>query len=505
MKTKELLLLLLLSISILIIQIFIDVRYSFIGDSLIKGIQIESLKINQYKSQDLIYRAYDYDKEYIFQPLPIGLVTIFNDKIYSVFPISFAFLYSLIPIKVNLLPFLNFIPVFILLLSIKFILNFQFKSLFILLFGTVLFPISLDLSENPIFLMLVGMGFVVFIKFLETFDKKYFLYSSLFLGIAMWFRLEAILIYSVMIFSFGIYILLEKRFSLLVPIIPGGLVFITLFIIFGIFNYLLYDHILGFRYIVNFQHNKTIKDYGFIFLDIVFTRLESGIPKFGFFFYSPILLFLIIIHLLNFSKIKNIHKIITILSILLIISIGFNAPNAGYTVTGRYLSALAFPLVYLYNENYSLLLNTKIKKFVSYFCFIWSILIFIIVLAILKFSYKNVKDYNLYFQKIDSEVFVFPSSLGAGFVGLEYLNKKIISLKSKDGVDRFLLVLKEHKIQKFSIFFENKNLQNMLVDNNKSFEYEPETIINQISNLGYSCINIENFLLLSRTDCKLNR
>lgn len=239
MKTKELLLLLLLSISILVIQIYIDVRYSFIGDSLIKGIQIESLKINQYKSQDLIYRAYDYDKEYIFQPLPIGLVTIFNDKIYSVFPISFAFLYSLIPIKVNLLPFLNFIPVFILLLSIKFILNFQFKSLFILLFGTVLFPISLDLSENPIFLMLVGMGFVVFIKFLETFDKKYFLYSSLFLGIAMWFRLEAILIYSVMIFSFGIYILLEKRFSLLVPIIPGGLVFITLFIIFGIFNYLL--------------------------------------------------------------------------------------------------------------------------------------------------------------------------------------------------------------------------------------------------------------------------
>ncbi|MCX7999989.1 MAG: hypothetical protein N3A69_13730, partial [Leptospiraceae bacterium] len=257
-------------------------KYSFVSDPLVKAIQIESLKINNYSTEEFFYPAKDFDPKAEFQPMPRGFVFYLNQKIYSVFPIGFAFLYSYIPVGIQFLPYTNFILIFLLLFALKKFLNFTNLSLTILLFGTVVFPISFDLSENPIFLLLIGIGFIFFVKFLETNNKKFFIYSSSFIALSIWFRLEGLIFYGCLVFSLFAFVLLKRLNLKLIEISYGILVFLVLFLVFSLFNYFHYGATLGTRYLINFQDKLDLSEKFLIFIDIVFTRMERGIPKFGF-------------------------------------------------------------------------------------------------------------------------------------------------------------------------------------------------------------------------------
>lgn len=487
----------LLSIIFLILQVFVDVKYSFVSDPLVKAIQIESLKINHYSSEEFFYPAKDLDPKAEFQPMPRGFVFYLNQKIYSVFPIGFAFLYAYIPVGIQFLPYTNFILIFLLLFALKKFLNFHNISLAILLFGTVVFPISFDFSENPIFLLLIGIGFIFFVKFLETDNKKFFIYSSSFIAFSVWFRLEGLIFYGCLFFSLLVFVF-SKRLNLkLMEISYGNFIFLILFLVFALFNYFHYGAALGTRYLINFQDELDLSEKLLIFTDIVFTRIEKGIPKFGFFFYSPIFLFMLLLVTRKWKELIITHKVMVVFSILLILGIGLGAPNNGISITGRYLSALTFPLLYLLNENWSLVFDSKLKKIFSYSLLAWTFLISFVSLSILKFSFKSLKEYQTYFQTVDTDFWVFTSRASSGFVGFEYLKKKILALESKTDIRKFYRILSEHKIHKFSVFFLNENFVNQA----EIFQYKREIMLSELASLKYGCTEKETFQQVTRFDC----
>ena len=487
-----------LSCVFFLLQIFVDVQYSFVSDPLVKGIQIESLRKSNYSTLEFYYPIKDLDELAEFQPMPRQFVFSLNKKIFSQYPIAFAFVYSLLPLSVSLLPFTNSLVLFFILFLLKKFLNFCNLSLSLFLFGTVVFPISFDLSENPIFLLLICIGFLFFIKFLEVNNKKFFVYSSFFIGLAVWFRLEALVFYVCLVFSLFAFMVLKKFTLSFFELSFGFACFISVFLIFGIFNYLECGLILGPRYFVNYaEHELNILEKFTIFLDIVFTRIEYGLPKFGFFFYSPILLFTLFLLLKHYKTLSKIYQFLIVFSVIFILGIGLSAPNNGISVTGRYLSILVFPLLFLLNANLDLVFKNGFKKLFPYSFIVWSFLISFVSFVTLKFGFKNVREYQTYFSNLETHIWIFTSRASSGFVGFEYLNRKIFSLESLNQIQKFYKILNKNPFQEFSVFF----LEEEFAKQNKIYQYNQTKMFSELAEQNYSCIKKESFQQLTRFHC----
>lgn len=187
---------------ILIIQIIIRPDSVYISDSLVKAIQVKSLFLNGWNSQDVFYPAKEYDPLYTMNPLNEGFIFFNKGRFIGQYPIALSFFYSIILfLGFSILPYLNSLILFpMVFLYSKNLYN--KNNLFYLLFGTTLIITIIDFSECSIFYSLTGIGFLFIKKYIDQRVDTHFIIGNIILGIAIWFRLE------VLLFTFSIYLTL---------------------------------------------------------------------------------------------------------------------------------------------------------------------------------------------------------------------------------------------------------------------------------------------------------
>ena len=98
---------------ILIIQIIIRPDSVYISDPLVKAIQVKSLFLNGWNSQDIFYPAKEYDPLFTMNPLNEGFIFFNKGRFIGQYPIALSFFYSIILfLGFSLLPYLNSLILF---------------------------------------------------------------------------------------------------------------------------------------------------------------------------------------------------------------------------------------------------------------------------------------------------------------------------------------------------------------------------------------------------------
>ena len=129
---------------ILIIQIIIRPDSVYISDPLVKAIQVKSLFLNGWNSQDIFYPAKEYDPLFTMNPLNEGFIFFNKGRFIGQYPIALSFFYSIILfLGFSLLPYLNSLILFpMVFLYSKNLYN--KNNLFYLLFGTTIIVTIID-------------------------------------------------------------------------------------------------------------------------------------------------------------------------------------------------------------------------------------------------------------------------------------------------------------------------------------------------------------------------
>jgi hypothetical protein len=98
---------------ILIIQIIIRPDSVYISDPLVKAIQVKSLFLNGWNSQDIFYPAKEYDPLFTMNPLNEGFIFFNKGRFIGQYPVALSFFYSIILfLGFSLLPYLNSLILF---------------------------------------------------------------------------------------------------------------------------------------------------------------------------------------------------------------------------------------------------------------------------------------------------------------------------------------------------------------------------------------------------------
>jgi hypothetical protein len=483
---------------ILIIQIIIRPDSVYISDSLVKAIQVKSLFLNDWNSQDVFYPAKEYDPLYTMNPLNEGFIFFNKGRFIGQYPVALSFFYSIILfLGFSVLPYLNSLILFpMVFLYSKNLYN--KNNLFYLLFGTTLIITIIDFSECSIFYSLTGIGFLFIKKYIDQRVDTHFIIGNIILGIAIWFRLE------VLLFTFSIYLTLfiiylqKKEFTNIYKLIFHSLTFIFLVLIFFFFNYQSYDSILGPRYIVNIHSNSlSIFEKVRIFFSILFTYPRESNLAMGFYFISPIFLYSIVYFLKNIKSNSVQNNFYLGQSLIFSLLIGTTAPNDGITITARYMAIAVFPLIFLLDEHYETYTDKKVPKIFSILN-IYSFLVSFILLLIFYFSSTYLRKATNYVNKIESDLIITSNEFISGSFQLGYFNKKILSLKNNNQINEISVILNKNNISNIQLLGFNSILDNKLTINP----------INELHTLlkknNYNCKEMENKINLMHYSCEKN-
>ena len=482
---------------ILLVQIIIRPDNLYISDSLVKAVQVKSLFLNAWNSQDVFYPARDIDPTFSMNPLIEGFIFFNKGHYIGQYPVALSFFYSIfIFIGFSILPYFNSLILFPMIYLYSKYLNNK-SNLYYLLFGTTLIVTLIDLSECSIFYCLTGIGFLFIKRYIDENMNSHLIIGNIFLGLAIWFRLE------VLLFTFSIYLTLfiihfqKKEFSAIYKLVIHSFVFSLLVVIFFLYNYLSYDFFLGPRYIVNIHSNSlTLFEKFRIFTSILFTYPRENSLALGFYFISPIFLYSIIYFLRRIKNNSDQTNFYLGQSILFSLLIGITAPNDGITITARYMAIAVFPLIFLIDEYFKLYSDKKLPKTIHFFK-IYSYLISFIMLTIYYFSSTYLRKATHYMHKIESDLIICSSEFISGSFQLDYFTKKIISLKNSNQINDISNILDNNKFNSIELLGLKSSNQDNKFTNNPVNE-----LYTLLSNNHYSCKEIENNLNLIHYSCE---
>ena len=483
---------------ILIIQIIIRPDSVYISDSLVKAIQVKSLFLNGWNSQDIFYPAKEFDPLFTMNPLNEGFIFLNKGRYIGQYPVALSFFYSIILfLGFSILPYLNSLILFpMVFLYSKNLYN--KNNLFYLLFGTTIIITIIDFSECSIFYSLTGIGFLFIKKYIDERVNTHFIIGNILLGIAIWFRLEALL------FTFSIYLTLfiiyfqKKEFTNIYKLIIHSQTFLLFVLIFFLYNYLSYDFILGPRYIVNIHSNSlNILEKLRIFLSILFTYPRENNLAMGFYFISPLFLYSIVYYLKNIKSNSVQSNFYLGQSLIFSFIIGIAAPNDGITITARFIAIAVFPLIFLLDEHYKIYTDKKIPKIFSILN-IYSFLVSFILLLVFYFSSTFLRKATNYVNKIESDLIITSNEFISGTFQLEYFNKKILALKNNNQINEISVILNQNNVSNIQLLGFNSILDNKLIINPINELYT------LLINNNYTCKEIENKINLIHYSCEKN-
>lgn len=491
--------LLALALVLPLVQLLVQVDSFYLSDPLVKMIQVISLWKQQWQTESIIYPSYDFDPLFLLSPFNEGFIFQNQERLIGNYPIAFTFFYSLLAfVPFKFLPFLNFL----FLLGFLKLLNdnsIKLPVLLLITFGTVVFPLLIDFSENAIFLLLSGYGYIFLLKAFENQNTKDWLLGNFFLGLAIWFRLEGVLFFiSIQVTIFIIDFFIKKK-SLVETLNPiRYIIFLIILASFLLWNQYSYSHPMGTRYLATIAYNsRSIWDQIMIFLSMSFTFPRSDGWSLGFFLQSPILLFALV----QLSK-EQLSKNQTLfyhfcISMIFLLIVGITSPNDGITLTGRYLLLLVYPLSFILNEQIE---KIQKKKTVFYILTIWTSVCAIIVSSIFFFANKELTKLKKEITPLNSKLIVTTNELLSGAYGLDLIEKKVLCIKNPYLVKYLFYNIEKNMLSEFLIATVEKQT--------KYNQYEKgiyDSIIAESVQHGYRCTEEEHSKrILSRRCVKTN-
>lgn len=488
----------------------ISLGNQFIVDGLMKAKQVYSLQANHFRSEAIVYPGRDLDPEFKLHHPNVDdkLFILKNTKgeYVSCFPIAFAFINALIPLRISLLPFLNAFLVLPLLWKLMHIRGETrvFPALYFIA-GTFAFTLLVEFTEYPLFLSLSGFGFLYMIQFWKSSQNQYFFLSAVLLGLAVWFRLEG-LVFGSLLFLGNLVFFFKKpgpRSSIGV-LLTGSAVFGILVVAFLAFNGLSYGHILGPRYLANYSADLKVKDKIIMFLSIVFTFPKAGFLPLGFFFYSPIFLAVLIRNFRTWRTSDFIVRFNLVLASLLVIVLAVLAPNDGIAITGRYAALAFFPCTYLLSER----LSAGGFKAWEKVLLGWSFVITVITALLLGVIGKETKKHNEYFSKVKGDLVFTSNDLIAGSFGPDRFGDIIFSVTTEDDVTLAKKILAQGSYSSIQLVGYSKSFKGYY-KTGAATESEMlasdlariESLKKSLTDAGFKCTAVENKLNLNHQVC----
>lgn len=448
-----------------------------ISDALLKYWQGFSYKSLNYSSLALVYPAKDLDPFYHFflwQP-PMALSIGESSLRYSQYPPMFSLLTSFFLGKTafyswrTFLFLLNGFSIFWLYQWVResadgtnFREKFPFHSVFgisFLCLGSMQLLMSLDYSEN-IFIFLSSSWFIYTIARKEI-EPNRLAWSSFFLGLSVWFRLEPVILFALWHFWNFVWKkgkVFERSFFLsiilfAIPVIP-----------YLVWNQIQFGHFLGPRFYMNYETDS----FSFLaLLKKVMAQLIYSVEDktfMGYFSLQPYFLLPLVSFCFQGYRrhLPDWERKLYYLWFSSILALCILAPNDGVTLKARYLVVTLFLGWVLTIRSFQRSRKGLPINALSGLLLIsvaWILFTFSIMtkgsLQILKPTFEKV-------QSLESDLIVFSSNLFCGYASTEHLHRKILCYQDQRDKELLLSILQQYtKKGKSFAFIEGKNFDQL--------------------------------------------
>ncbi len=356
-----------------------------------KYIQMRSLIDNHYSSASIHWVGKKFDSKFTLMPLPSLFSIIKDSKIYSVFPITFAFLsslfYILFGIKgIYVIPLVSSLLSLIGLWKICVIINLEKKTagiaMVISAFATPLWFYSLTFWEHTITVALCVWAIYFMLLFFDKNKKKYLFFVILLLTFSVYFREELILFELVVIFI----VLFRQKEKILEYLLFIAVIFFLSILPFFIINKYFYGNILGFHLYGNIKTSITIlqhfKDRISVFYNLYVTSNTNMIVSY--FMFVAHIFFVFVLSKIKTDYFYRIYYIylLYIFVFTIVINVSFFEKKLSMIYINGFFSASAFLfLLFVRKRNLNLETETKQKdvyKMIFNIIFLFAFLYFLL-------------------------------------------------------------------------------------------------------------------------------
>ena len=395
---------------------------------MLKAIQGHSLFTNNFSSEEINYPGLWADESRSGFLFDKGFSKTINGKYIGVFPVLFSF-YAGTILKLGSI----FIPIFAITLlltafnELRKINKVPLLFCFLYYFSSIINNSFFELNETALFFSISAIGFSQILLYLRKNQNINLLIGFFILSLAVWFRLEAILFIISIILSLTYLHLKNKKINLLnkILIVVIGLIPVYLFIL---WNYQSYGHILGPRYLFNFEKPTSWIDRIIRIISMSFFYIDFSGIKMGIFISSPFLLLAVAHFLKSRDRKNNLLYFSFYVFLLQYLFVSFTAPNDGITFTSRYHTLLVIPGFYLTYDYYFSIkskLNLRIEKFA------FAIALFIGIFTSLGWILfaKELSTFKAIATQGNPDVYIIKNDAICGSMGLIHLQKSVFCIR----------------------------------------------------------------------------
>ncbi|MCW7462919.1 LA_3751/LA_3752 family putative glycosyltransferase [Leptospira limi] len=480
------------------LQSYLSATNSYISDSLAKAFQINSI---QNGTETITYPANSIDPDQKLHPVTFILQN--QNKLKSVFSAAFAFLYAklffFLPVKQMV--YMNLIFLLLGVLCLKGIGKVDFRISILVFTTSVVLCQVIDLSEVPITLFFVCFVYSIWTMAIQN-QNTNLLIISVFLSVLLcFFRLELLIFSGLLFVLSSIRLFGQKKGAEIVLLTVAFLIPLSFFFL---WNDTEYGHPMGIRFLYNYTEDHYFAKNNWILnlQKILFTGFSEQGFKFGFFLISPYFIYPLYRFrdsLFSIRKQNTIHYHLT-LFILYPILVGLSAPNDGITISARYVLFAVVPMIFILSHYWSELQKDKVFKILI----IVSILVNLVILRILKESFKMIKNTNQIYENFNADLWIFYDNNISATSGIHLLKQPAISFQNftdETNLNSLIKLMESQKMKKIYVFDFSKKVPNAFMNVKRSLELSSPEFQNLLQTKKYSCNKYTEIKFIGYREC----
>lgn len=480
------------------LQSYLSATNSFISDSLAKAFQINSIQ-NGYESTTYPGSSLDPD----LKLHPVTFIIQNQNKLKSVFSTTFAFIYAklffFLPIKQMI--YVNVLFLVLGVLTLKVFGNVDITISVLVFTTSVVLSQVIDLSEVPITLFLVCFVYSLWTMAIQKQNTNLQIVSICLTVLLSFFRLELLIFAGLLFVLSSLQLITQKK--------GKGILFLTIaflipLLFLFIWNNLEYGHPMGIRYLFNYTEDHYFAKNNRLFnmQKILLTGFSEQDFKFGFFLISPYFLYPLFRFRNSLYSIRTQNPIHfhLILFILYPILVAFSAPNDGITISARYVLFAVVPMIFIISHFWPELQKDKIFKILI----IVSILVNLIILRILKESFKMIRKTNQIYENLNADLWIFYDTNISATAGMYLLKQPAISFSDFSNDTNFnslTTLMESQKIKKIYVFDFSKHVPNAYMNIKREMELSSIDFQNLLQNKKYSCKQYTEIKFIGYREC----
>ncbi|MBI3394734.1 MAG: hypothetical protein HY042_02755, partial [Spirochaetia bacterium] len=416
--------------------------FSLMYDARVKALQVHALVTSHFASEELFYTARSVDPKEEYYPLQVNNRARVNGRTIGVFPVLLAVLSSPLYALFGFSGLLYFglMGLFVFLWILRTYWRFSNVALVFALLGSYILVLSLDYSEQTLFL-------AVILAAITAFHRGKIVWAAVFAGSSVWLRHEGI----VFAFCFAGAMWYSEGFAPFgkrSQLISGrALRFVGVFLgmigLFLLFNVWKYGLPLGPRFAANYAgHRVTLSMRLDWIAQLLFFRIKDGGIRIGLLAYMPFAAVIFAALLPVLGRLSARHKTVVLGTLCYMILLPCVAPNSGFLDWGpRYMSA-AIPGI-LISARWLWLSHRRrghslpARAFQSFLMGV-PVVLSLTGLAAGLASRKEIKKLYDHYKSLNADAYVFHDFSVMYYIGNDYVSKLVLCAPDQDSLHNVL-------------------------------------------------------------------